>query len=80
MEPYSKKLGMDTWHYAKRCFLGLIENLAKHMIMVCRVPGIFLGTVHIYAVLRLIYSYILVIKMFKTPANFLNNGQVLSYV
>ncbi|KAL5262492.1 hypothetical protein ACHWQZ_G008029 [Mnemiopsis leidyi] len=34
MEPYSKKLGMDTWHYAKRCFLGLIENLAKHMIMV----------------------------------------------
>jgi len=34
MEPYQKKLGMDTWHYAKRCFLGLIENMAKHMIMV----------------------------------------------
>ncbi len=23
----------DTWFYAKRCFLALIENLAKHMIM-----------------------------------------------
>lgn len=34
MEPYNKKLGTDTWFYAKRCFLSLIENLAKHMIVV----------------------------------------------
>lgn len=34
MEPYSKKLGTDTWFHAKRCFLSLIENLAKQMIVV----------------------------------------------
>lgn len=34
MEPYNKKLGTDTWFYAKRCFLSLIENLAKQMIIV----------------------------------------------
>lgn len=33
LEPYDKKLGTDTWYYAKRCFLGLAETLAKHMIM-----------------------------------------------
>lgn len=33
LEPYQKKLGTDTWFYAKRCFLSLIENMAKHMIM-----------------------------------------------
>lgn len=32
LEPYNKKLETDTWFYAKRCFLSLIENLAKHMI------------------------------------------------
>mmetsp|Transcript_13506 Transcript_13506/g.24436 ORF Transcript_13506/g.24436 Transcript_13506/m.24436 type:complete len:560 (+) Transcript_13506:1-1680(+) len=31
LEPYHKKLNADTWYYAKRCFLGLAENLAKHM-------------------------------------------------
>ncbi len=34
LEPYQKKLGTDTWFYAKRCFLSLIENMAKHMIMI----------------------------------------------
>ncbi|KAJ1523538.1 hypothetical protein ONE63_001386 [Megalurothrips usitatus] len=34
LEPYHKKLGTDTWFYAKRCFLSLIENLAKHMMVV----------------------------------------------
>ncbi|KAL7061792.1 hypothetical protein AAHC03_0241 [Spirometra sp. Aus1] len=34
LEPYHKKLGTDTWYYAKRCFLSLIENMAKHMIMI----------------------------------------------
>jgi tetratricopeptide repeat protein 30 len=34
LEPYNKKLGTDTWFYAKRCFLSLVENLAKHMISV----------------------------------------------
>ncbi|XP_030646607.1 intraflagellar transport protein 70A [Chanos chanos] len=33
LEPYSKKLGTDTWFYAKRCFLSLLENMSKHMIM-----------------------------------------------
>lgn len=33
LEPFQKKLGTDTWFYAKRCFLSLIENLSKHMIM-----------------------------------------------
>ena len=28
-----KKLGADTWYYAKRCILALIENLTKHMMM-----------------------------------------------
>lgn len=34
LEPFNKKLGTDTWFYAKRCFLSLIENLSKHMISV----------------------------------------------
>jgi len=33
MEPMNKKLGEDTWYYSKRCFLSLIETLAKHMII-----------------------------------------------
>ncbi|XP_042302942.1 tetratricopeptide repeat protein 30A-like [Sceloporus undulatus] len=34
LEPYNKKLGTDTWYYAKRCFLSLLENMCKHLIMV----------------------------------------------
>ncbi|XP_048860490.1 tetratricopeptide repeat protein 30A [Brienomyrus brachyistius] len=33
LEPYNKKLGTDTWFYAKRCFLSLLENMSKHMLM-----------------------------------------------
>lgn len=33
LEPFNKKLGTDTWYYTKRCFISLIENLAKHMIV-----------------------------------------------
>ncbi|XP_019378550.1 PREDICTED: tetratricopeptide repeat protein 30A-like [Gavialis gangeticus] len=33
LEPYNKKLGTDTWYYAKRCFLSLLENMSKQMIM-----------------------------------------------
>ena len=33
LEPFQKKLGTDTWFYAKRCFLSLIETLAKHMLV-----------------------------------------------
>ncbi len=25
---------MDTWYYAKRCFLALAENLSKHMLII----------------------------------------------
>lgn len=34
LEPYAKKIETDTWFYAKRCFLSLIEQLSKHMITV----------------------------------------------
>ena len=33
LEPCNKKLGTDTWYYAKRCFLSLLENMSKHTIM-----------------------------------------------
>ncbi|CAL1587596.1 unnamed protein product [Knipowitschia caucasica] len=33
LEPYNKKLGTDTWFYAKRCFLSLLENMSKHTVM-----------------------------------------------
>ena len=33
LEPFNKKLGTDTWFYAKRCMLSLIETLAKHMLV-----------------------------------------------
>ena len=33
LEPMQKKLGTETLFYAKRCFLSLLENLAKHMIL-----------------------------------------------
>lgn len=32
LEPYQSKLMVDTWFYAKRCFLALAEQLSKHMI------------------------------------------------
>jgi tetratricopeptide repeat protein 30 len=32
LEPYSAKLSTDTWFYAKRCLLSLMDGLAKHMI------------------------------------------------
>lgn len=34
LEPYDKKLGAQTWFYAKRCLCALIENMAKQLIMV----------------------------------------------
>ncbi|KXS15136.1 TPR-like protein [Gonapodya prolifera JEL478] len=34
LEPFNKKLGTDTWFYAKRCLASLYETLAKHMIMI----------------------------------------------
>ena len=33
LEPYQKELGTDTWFYAKRCLMSLIETLAKHMLV-----------------------------------------------
>ena len=33
LDPNNKKLGVDTWYYAKRCFLALFESLAKHMLV-----------------------------------------------
>ena len=34
LEPFQKKLGTDTWFYAKRCMLSLLEVLSKHMFVV----------------------------------------------
>eukprot|EP00922_Rhytidocystis_sp_ex-Travisia-forbesii_P018946 GHVS01028134.1.p1 GENE.GHVS01028134.1~~GHVS01028134.1.p1 ORF type:complete len:190 (-),score=18.65 GHVS01028134.1:227-796(-) len=34
LEPYNRKLGIDTWFYSKRCFLALAETLAKHMMLI----------------------------------------------
>ncbi len=34
MEPFNKKLGTDTWFYAKRCFVSFYEALSKHMIVI----------------------------------------------
>ncbi|KAI1301707.1 Tetratricopeptide repeat protein 30A [Halotydeus destructor] len=34
LEPYKKKLGTDTWFYAKRCFMSLLENMAKQVVIV----------------------------------------------
>jgi tetratricopeptide repeat protein 30 len=31
---FHKRMNMDTWFYAKRCFLALIENLAKQVLII----------------------------------------------
>lgn len=33
LQPYGKKLGTDTWFYAKRCFLSLMEQMAKQVVV-----------------------------------------------
>ncbi|XP_002121747.2 intraflagellar transport protein 70A-like [Ciona intestinalis] len=33
LEPYNRKLGVDTWFYAKRCILSLLEALGKQMLI-----------------------------------------------
>jgi len=33
-KPLNKKLGPDTWFYAKRCLMALIEKMSKHMIII----------------------------------------------
>jgi len=33
LEPYNRKLQADTWFYAKRCMLALMEMVAKHMLV-----------------------------------------------
>mmetsp|Transcript_34580 Transcript_34580/g.79952 ORF Transcript_34580/g.79952 Transcript_34580/m.79952 type:complete len:145 (-) Transcript_34580:1161-1595(-) len=32
MEPFEKKLGVDTWFHTKRALLALIENMTKQML------------------------------------------------
>jgi tetratricopeptide repeat protein 30 len=34
LSQFKKKLNTDTWFYAKRCLLSLLESLAKHMIVI----------------------------------------------
>lgn len=33
-DPINKKLGPDTWFYAKRCLMALIEKMSKHMVII----------------------------------------------
>ena len=33
LEPYHRNLEPDTWHYAKRCLLALVEGMAKHVLL-----------------------------------------------
>merc|ERR1719324_2128647 len=33
LEPYERKIGVDTWYYAKRCLLALGESLSKNMML-----------------------------------------------
>lgn len=32
-EPFGTKMCMDTWYYAKRCLLGLLDKITKEMII-----------------------------------------------
>ncbi|KAF4658146.1 Tetratricopeptide repeat protein 30A [Perkinsus chesapeaki] len=34
LDPMDRKLGMDTWYYAKRCFMALAENMAKLIVVI----------------------------------------------
>lgn len=34
MEPQERRLGTDTWYYAKRCLLATIETMAKHLVVI----------------------------------------------
>ncbi|CAD5212330.1 unnamed protein product [Bursaphelenchus xylophilus] len=34
LEPYEQKLGLDTWHFSKRCLLAMFEQIAKQILMV----------------------------------------------
>lgn len=34
LEPFNKKLGAQTWFYAKRCFCALLEQMAKHVVFI----------------------------------------------
>ena len=33
LQPYPRKLSADTWHYAKRCFLSLMENMSRQVVI-----------------------------------------------
>ncbi|EGT58244.1 hypothetical protein CAEBREN_29399 [Caenorhabditis brenneri] len=53
LEPPEKKLGVDTWYYAKRCIVSAVEQMAKNLLVIrdsvvmeviqflasCEVPG-----------------------------------------
>lgn len=34
LDPFPKKLGTDTWFYAKRCFLAMLEAMARQVMVV----------------------------------------------
>ncbi len=32
LKPLPAKLSVDTWHYAKRCIVALLDHMAKQMV------------------------------------------------
>ena len=34
MDPFGRKLGTDTWYYAKRCVLAMAMGMAKHVVTI----------------------------------------------
>ncbi|OAF68981.1 hypothetical protein A3Q56_03271 [Intoshia linei] len=34
MSPFKTKLSTETWFYAKRCFLSLIESLSNNILLI----------------------------------------------
>ena len=33
LQPYPRKLSTETWHYAKSCFLSLLENMSRQVVI-----------------------------------------------
>lgn len=34
LEPYERKLGVDTWFYSKRCMASMLENITRFVIVI----------------------------------------------
>lgn len=39
LDPLPSKLSVDTWHYAKRCIVALLDHVTKQMVVLKVRPG-----------------------------------------